>query len=97
VKVKKLTIVGERLKSMREALRNKEAPEILIRENFTMPVQKGRRIRAQIHGHVKDPASQTRDELRFGMWRMLKMEAANRSRQLGESVINSSGAKMRSR
>jgi hypothetical protein len=55
---------------------------------FGMPTQKGRRILAQIYGHIPNYTANTRHELSFGFGRILKVHAANRARHLGERMVD---------
>lgn len=53
-----------------------------------MPAQKGGRIRAQIHGHIEHLTAQTCDNLRLGVGRILKVQAANDAPALGDGMID---------
>src|SRR3546814_6025339 len=50
-------------------------------------MSKGRRTTAQVHGIIHDPPAHAPNQLRLGMGRRLKMDAANRSLRPRIAVI----------
>lgn len=57
-------------------------------EFLRVPVQKGRRLGAQVHRHVPHPAMQTAHQFHLGVRRALKVQAANGTHGGGAGVVD---------
>lgn len=88
MEIQHFAVVGKRLKPVGKAFRDNEGFVIVGAEHFSMPAQKSGRIIAQVHGNIKDFATQAAHELDFGMGGALEMHAAHGAVSCGQRVVN---------
>ena len=88
MQIYQLTIIAERLETMRKAFGEKQTPAVCRGQDFAVPLQEGRRIAAQVHRHIPNCTAQTSHEFHLGIRGLLKMQAANRTLLLRERLID---------
>lgn len=85
--VKHLAIVHEALKAMGEAAGNVELAAVFGRQFKALPLAKGRRIGAHVDQDVENFADGAADQLDFGFWLRLEVEAADGAALAGERKV----------
>ena len=88
VAIQQFDIVGQRLKTVGKAFRDQQRPAVVRRQAFRVPVQKGRRVGAQIHRHIPHLAADAAHQLHLGMRRMLEVHAAHRAARRRVGVVD---------
>ena len=88
MEIQHFAVVGEGLKPVGKAFRDNKGFVIVGAEHLSVPAQKSRRIIAQVHGNIKDFATQATHELDFGMGWTLKMHAAHGAAARSQGVVD---------
>ena len=97
MQVDELASVGQRLETMREALRDEQASPILGRQSFCVPAQESGRVASQVHRDIEDLSLQATDEFVLRMRRILEVEPPCGASPSCEGMVDLADCKRMSR